>query len=927
MDRRTFILLTSAASAAATRRPLLQAPRQAGGPGRLRFDLDERGRWSLSYLTGGQPVPVVRDAILGAWVADRFIALSDLEYSALGTDRPPGGEALRIRGRAAGVVLEASFFTTREAPMPLATVSLSVYPDRELPSVKGVRFLQVPTSDLLPASETDAPPLLALVETRDSSGVPRLAPLATDQSGADLPSYGILGLTRAGRGLALAFDAGDPGTGVARIGGDTVEAVSEWTPARPLRPVGDSAALHLCYDPAGDGITALRGLLAPASPADRDRLLGTPIPAGWSARALSRATVTEGDILANADICATRFDPRYCHVIAVSDGYQRALGDWETNDRFPHGHRWLTDQLHARGLQASLWIAPLAVARQSQLFSAHPDWLLTSAGDGAPIPFPAEREGDGPIYELDPAHPAAREWVAALVRRAVQEWGYDTLEIDFRGLAEAGDGHSGGVTHAEAGRLALGAAREGAGTETLLLGAGAPLQHATGFVNAMRIAPDTAPDVESPARATALRSFYHRHTWLNHPGSLIVGPPRAHGEAELWASIVAVSGAVVEAGDDLRTLPADRFEILARTLPVALPAGRPIDAMVDEPGVAPALVVGDAVYRLDGPWRLRTGDDPRYAARDFDETVWEAQPSPASWAASGHAGYTGYAWYRARFQLPAQPGPTPSARLELGSIDAVDETFVNGASVGQTGAFPPALESAAEAFRQYLVPTNVLNWGGENVVAVRVYGGGKGPGGIWSLRRERPAGIWLAEGAPDWWTVALANWNVDAADVSVPLTSLGIGGARVNAYDVWRNLPLPDVTDTLHASIAGRGVASIALRPAGDRPQLIGTTRHIVQGAIDVADETWDAGARTLRCRATNLDGRAYAATIAVPSELRPTAATAKSGGATVPCTVRRIESGHAVLEWAAAATAGDVEWEVTFAGPAPAPARKPKRP
>jgi hypothetical protein len=84
----------------------------------------------------------------------------------------------------------------------------------------------------------------------------------------------------------------------------------------------------------------------------------------------------------------------------------------------------------------------------------------------------------------------------------------------------------------------------------------------------------------------------------------------------------------------------------------------------------------------------------------------------------------------------------------------------------------------------------------------------------------------------------------------------------------------------------------------------------VVQGAVDIADETWTAATRTLRARATNVDRRAYGVTIAVPKGLR--LGTCK---ADVPCSVRLLESGHAVLEWAAGASPSgtDVSWEIGF--------------
>jgi hypothetical protein len=100
----------------------------------------------------------------------------------------------------------------------------------------------------------------------------------------------------------------------------------------------------------------------------------------------------------------------------------------------------------------------------------------------------------------------------------------------------------------------------------------------------------------------------------------------------------------------------------------------------------------------------------------------------------------------------------------------------------------------------------------------------------------------------------------------------------------------------------------MALRPAVARPQVVGTTRHVVQGAVDLTDEAWDAATRALKATSTNLDGGAYAVTIAVPKGLRP-------GGckADVPCTVRRLQSGHAVLEWPAGGDGRDIRWELTF--------------
>jgi len=67
--------------------------------------------------------------------------------------------------------------------------------------------------------------------------------------------------------------------------------------------------------------------------------------------------------------------------------------------------------------------------------------------------------------------------------------------------------------------------------------------------------------------------------------------------------------------------------------------------------------------------------------------------------------------------------------LSLGYIDDVDEVFINGTSIGKTGSFPPYYSTAYNARRLYRIPINLLNSGGKNTIAIRVYDVG-GEGGI-----------------------------------------------------------------------------------------------------------------------------------------------------------------------------------------------------
>ena len=757
MDRRTFVLLTGAASGA------MLIPEAHGDAlrvkghrpiGRLRFTLDDDRRWSLWYQGGEAPVPIVEDAELGVWVGDRFVALGDLEDTAIGTRRPPTGESLVVRGRGADVYVEAEFVTSESRATPLASITVSLYPDRTLPACHGVRFFQLPEPGILP----DAAPLLALVSGYDSSAGCRIAD-AGDVA-ADLTSHGALGLTRGGRGLGLTFDPGEPGEAKVRLRTGTLEAVSDWLPARPLRPQGDSSTLRLSYDPDADALTALAALFQPASAVDLERLATFVGPAGWRSGG-GLAPATEAAVLANLDFCATHFGPHSFSHIQVDDGYQQAAGSWDTNAGFPSGHRSLTERIQARGFRAGLWMAPFAVAESSGVPAQHPGWLVRN-GDG-PVVFAERADWGGRVYGLDGAHPEVQQWLYALGQRVVREWRYDCLHADCVAWTAPDVARYGGLTHAEAFRRGLTALREGLGPDAFLVTAGSPLQHAVGLVNAMRIGPDVTPSwgaIRDAARAAGLRSFYQRGAWINDPDAVVVGLPLGESEARAWASVVAVSGGTALCTGDLAALAPERIAMLQRLLPVAPIAGRPVNAMTLDRSSSP----------------------------------------------------------------------------------------------------------------------------------------------------DRAPGIWVAAGAPRWWTVTLVNWDDEARDLAVALRDLGITATRLHAYDVWRDAPLADVRERLGARLEAHGTLTVALRVVATHPQVIGTSRHVVQGAVDLMEEEWDPATRTLRARSTMLDARAYAVTLAVPPGLRPLQCTANP-----PCAVERLPSGHVVLRWAAGGAGGDIAWAMQF--------------
>ena len=68
------------------------------------------------------------------------------------------------------------------------------------------------------------------------------------------------------------------------------------------------------------------------------------------------------------------------------------------------------------------------------------------------------------------------------------------------------------------------------------------------------------------------------------------------------------------------------------------------------------------------------------------------------------------------------------------------------------------------------------------------------------------------------------------------------------------------------AELPGGSCQILAIQPLCDHPQLLSTSRHITQGMVDAADETWDATSMTLSARSKVVASDPYELRIVVPS-------------------------------------------------------------
>jgi alpha-galactosidase len=115
------------------------------------------------------------------------------------------------------------------------------------------------------------------------------------------------------------------------------------------------------------------------------------------------------------------------------------LGDWWVDPAvWPDGLTPLIDHVHGLGLQFGLWFEPEMVNPDSDLYRAHPDWVL-AAGDRTPLLHRHQ-------LVLDLTHPGAYAHVLSTIDAVLSGHAVDYVKWDHnRDLLEAGSGTRSGA--------------------------------------------------------------------------------------------------------------------------------------------------------------------------------------------------------------------------------------------------------------------------------------------------------------------------------------------------------------------------------------------------------------------------------------------------------------------------------------------------
>lgn len=236
--------------------------------------------------------------------------------------------------------------------------------------------------------------------------------------------------------------------------------------------------------------------------ADRPR---APKIAGYSSWYNRYEDIDEATIREDLDGCQKILRPG--DLFQIDDGWEKAVGDWLATDpaKFPEGLAPLVDEIHRRGYEAGLWLAPFVAEKESALVHEHPEWLLRVpnadshkakgefAGvvcDGRGEPWECGGNWSG-YYALDINNSEVIDYLRDVFDLVLRKWGFDLVKLDFLyGAAPFGTAHE---SRAARMRRAMRLLRELCG-QKLILGCGVPVAPAFGLVDYCRVGCDMTLD-------------------------------------------------------------------------------------------------------------------------------------------------------------------------------------------------------------------------------------------------------------------------------------------------------------------------------------------------------------------------------------------------------------------------------------------------
>ncbi len=315
---------------------------------------------------------------------------------------------------------------------------------------------------------------------------------------------------------------------------------------------------------------------------------------GWSSWHSYGRDVTEEGVIKAADAMKENMQEFGYDTIQLDGGWWPTQGLYTANEDFPHGIKWLSQQVHKRGLKFGLHISPFRVAPSDPRWKKNPEWIFQPYGKQEIDLNDEEMITTLDSIYLDGSHPAVAPWLADKFGRMARDWKVDFFKWDhhYGGLTE-GDRYDPTMTGLQSHNKVVRAIKAAIPQDI-------PITRSMGYIlgaiecyDSLRVGKDinhpgvisdeepyanmtygqtggTLADVDTiktkglirQARAVSQNFYLHDQVIICDPDATFASPSYTLEEARCHITLNALMGGLFFTGDRIESLPPDRMKIL-----------------------------------------------------------------------------------------------------------------------------------------------------------------------------------------------------------------------------------------------------------------------------------------------------------------------------------------------------------------------------
>ena len=136
------------------------------------------------------------------------------------------------------------------------------------------------------------------------------------------------------------------------------------------------------------------------------------------------------------------------------------------------------------------------------------------------------------------------------------------------------------------------------------------------------------------------------------------------------------------------------------------------------------------------------------------------------------------------------------------------------------------------------------------------------PPEVWNLKVKRKFGSWNILGLYNW-TDASKSVHARRADLDLP------SDGAFSVYEFWRQEFAGDLGAQISAELGPFSCRIFSVHRSMNHPHLLGTSRHVTQGGVEMEDLRWEERAMTLSGDSRVILGNPYSVAIRIPAPYR----------------------------------------------------------